>query len=208
MTSLSLRGLEKEFSKEVIVSEEEKTLILLSHIPFFGIYLSAKYGGKTEDGEKFGTWLLIALMIAISIDPSLVICIMLLVMAIFWLVYQSIGDGKTGKIHLLGDRLLSANDIHIIIKSLLHYVKDIFNHNSIPSYRKIHEEYKSMYENKKTEKCSPFLFIPLINIFFLIRLRKQQQLKYILIQGMLISLISIYSIVTGNMVLGMISILA
>jgi len=208
MTSLSLKNLEKEFSKEVTVSEEEKTLILLSHIPFFGIYLSAKYGGKTEDGEKFGTWLFIALMVAMTIDRSLVIFIMLLIVAIFWLVYQSIGDGKTGKIHLLGDRLLGGREVHLILKSLLRYIRDIFNHTSIPSFGKIYEDYKSLYENKKREKCSPFLFIPLINILFIIRLWKKTEFKFTLIQGILISIISIYAVITGGMMLGMLSIMA
>jgi hypothetical protein len=83
------------------VTEEEKTLVILSHIPFLGIYLSAKYGGKISVGEKFSNWLSIALLFAIIIDPSLTLFIIIVVLTIFWLVYQSIGTEKNSLVHLI-----------------------------------------------------------------------------------------------------------
>lgn len=56
LKELSISNFEKEFTTEESVTEDEKTPIILSHIPFLGIYLAAKYGGKLSQGEKFGTW--------------------------------------------------------------------------------------------------------------------------------------------------------
>ena len=96
-----MKSFEKEFSVELAVTEEEKTLVILSHIPFLGIYLSAKYGGKTSVGEKFSNWLAIILLFAIIIDTSLTLFIVIIIMTIFWLVYQSVGTGKDNVVHLL-----------------------------------------------------------------------------------------------------------
>jgi hypothetical protein len=74
-----LKGLEKGFTTEVAVSEDEKTSIILSHIPFLGTYLSAKYGGKLQQGEKFGIWLSIASILATFLDSSLTLLITIIV---------------------------------------------------------------------------------------------------------------------------------
>jgi hypothetical protein len=157
----------------VAVSEQEKTLIILSHIPFFGIYLSAKYGGKTQEGEKFGNWHIICLLIAINIDPSLTLFVVLIIGAIFWLVHQCIGNENTS-IHLLGTKLWVGNTIHRSIKNILHYIKEIFQHGKkIPSFN---TEQKEPYTDSKNqfEKSLPILYVPIINIVKILQIRNEQ----------------------------------
>ena len=199
LTSLSLKSFEKEFSNEVEVSQDEKTSIILSHIPFLGTYLATKYGGKLSQGEKFSNWLTILGAVSVILDPSLTLLVTIIVMVIFWLVYQSIGKGNTSTIHLIGDRLWGGRDIHIFTTSVITYLRETFQHeHQMPSWTQIFETTKNIYQERKAPGYSALLYLPIINAVMLYRLYRNQDLRFYFLQGLLIALCSLYAILVGD----------
>lgn len=178
LNTFSIKSLEKEFSTEITVSIEEKTPLILSHIPFLGIYLSAKYGGKLTEGEKFGNWLCILLTVSAILDPSMTLFVIIILLVIFWLVYQAIGTEKDTTVHLLGDKFWTGKQVHIYIQSTLKYIHALFKHEKdMPSFTKISEETANNYVHRAEENSSPMFYIPLINIPHLIRFRHEEATK-------------------------------
>lgn len=209
LKELSMSNFEKEFTTEEAVTEDEKTPIILSHIPFLGIYLAAKYGGKLSQGEKFGTWFCIIWIISVYIDPSLTLLITLTVLTIFWIVYQAVGTANNSTVHLLGNRLLGGRDIHIYIKSIFRYAREIFQHEQkVPSWNEIYEKTMSSYMESSPLERSAFLFVPLINLPLIFRLRKITEIQKYTLQWTLISIGFIYSLIIWSTTIGVLMCLA
>ena len=178
LNSFSIKSLEKEFSTEITVSIEEKSPLILSHIPFFGIYLSAKYGGKMAEGEKFGNWLCIALTLSIIVDPSMTLFVIMILLVTFWLVYQGIGTEKDTTVHLLGDKFWTGTQVHLYTQSTIRYISALFKHDkTMPSFTKISEEIKANPLNTVQENGSPIFYLPVLNIPHLIRFRQEEATK-------------------------------
>ncbi len=198
LNAFSIKSFEKEFSTEITVSVEEKTPLILSHIPFLGIYLSAKYGGKLTEWEKFGNWLFIALMVAIILDPSLTLFIIMIILSIFWLVYQGVWTEKDTTVHLLGDRLWNGEKVHIYTQSFIQYVYALFKHEkTMPSFSNIQEEIQKKYNRKTLENCSSIVYIPLLNIIYLFRFRKEKSTEIARVQWCILSVMAIYGLLFG-----------
>ena len=106
------------------------------------------------------------------------IFIIMILLVIFWLVYQGIGTEKDTTVHLLGDRLWTGTEIHVYTQSTIKYVSALFRHDkNMPSFSKIREEIKNNYIIQQEETGSQIFYIPLINIAHLIRLRKDEATK-------------------------------
>ena len=199
LNAFSIKSFEKEFSTEITVSIEEKTPLILSHIPFLGIYLSAKYGGKLVEWEKFGNWLFVALICAIMLDPSMTLFIIMIILVIFWLVCQWIGTEKDTTVHLLGDKLWGGEKAHIYTQSIVSYTIALFRHEkNMPSFSHIHEEAEKNYNKKIQEKCSPIVYVPIVNLVHLFRFRKEAWTENTRIQWLILSILALYGLLFGS----------
>lgn len=202
LNAFSIKSLEKEFSAEITVTVEEKTPLILSHIPFLWIYLTAKHGGKFAEGEKFGNWLFLFLMFAIWIDPSMTLFITTIILVIFWLVYQWVWTEKDTTVHLFGSRFWNGQKVHVYTKSIMRYIHDIFRYEkNMPSFSHIFEETKNNYSIRVQEKCSPFIYIPILNIVHIFRSRKDESIRISVLQWSIVTLMCLYWIIVGNFVI-------
>lgn len=142
------------------------------------------------------------------LDPSLTLVISMTILAIFWLVYQSVGTANNTTVHLVGNRLWGGRDVHIYTKSILQYIRDILKHEQkMPSWEKIHETIRDNYQEVRTQKYSPFLYLPIVNIVLLLRLRKNEELRAHLIQGVLLTILALYGLLGANISVLMLAIL-
>lgn len=199
LAEFSFKSLEKELTTEVAVSEDEKTPIILSHIPFLGTYLSAKYGGKLYQGEKFGIWLTISWILGALIDPSLTLLITIIVWAIFWIVYQAVGTANTSTVHLIGDRMLGGRDIHVYLRSITTYTGKMFqNGQKIPSWTEIYESTRNSYSGELKNNSSPLIYIPLVNIPFIIKERNKADIQIHVLQGSIITMGFVYALIAWS----------
>jgi len=208
LSEFTLKNFEKEFTDEVAVSEDEKTTIILSHIPFLGIYLAAKYGWKLTQGEKFGTWFCIAAALATFIDPSLTLLITMILAAMFWIVYQAVGTASTSTVHLIGNRLWGWRDAHIYIKSLVTYTRELFKQNQkMPSWHEIEEKTNSAYTEYKIP-VNPLIYVPILNIVFMRKVWQGTGTRIHAIQWLIITILFIYGIFWGGNAITVLSALA
>ncbi len=208
LSEFTLKHFEKEFTDEVAVSEDEKTSIILSHIPFLGIYLAAKYGWKLAQGEKFGTWFCIAAVIAALIDPSLTLLITMILAAMFWIVYQAVWSASTSTIHLIGNRLWGWRDAHIYIKSLSLYTRELFKQNQkMPSWVEIEEKTSNTYTEYRTG-VNPLMYIPILNVVLTRKVWKNTDTRMHAIQWITITVLFIYGIFWGGNAITVLSALA
>ncbi len=208
LSEFTLKNFEKEFTDEVTVSRDEKTSIILSHIPFLGIYLSAKYGWQLAQGEKFGTWFCIAAAIAAILDPSLTLLIMMILAAMFWIVYQAVWSASTSTVHLIGNKLWGWRDVHISIKTLILYTQELFRHNEkMPSWDEIEGKTSSTYAPYSTE-VSPLIYIPVINIVLVSKIWKNPTTRIHTLQWIIITILFLYGIFWGGNAITVLSTLA
>lgn len=199
LSEFTLKNFEKEFTDEVAVSKDEKSPIILSHIPFLGIYLAAKYDGKLSQGEKFGTWVCIVAIISTFIDPSLTLLIAIILMTMFWIVYQAVWTANTSTVHLIGNHLLGWREVQIYIRSCVDYVKEIFKRGQkIPSWVEIEEKNRNTSFECRKSGFSAFLYIPLINIPIIVKIWKNTDLKIHITQGILLTTLFVYGILWGG----------
>lgn len=209
LSEFTLKNFEKEFTDEVSVSKDEKTPIILSHIPFLGIYLAAKYGWKLTQGEKFGTWICIAGIVSTFIDSSLTLLIAIILWTMFWIVYQAVWTANTSTVHLLGNHLLGWREVQIYIRSCLIYAREIFKHGQkIPSWIEIEEKNRGTSFEYRKDGFSPFLYIPLINTPLIVKIWKNNELKIHMTQAILLSLLFLYGILWWGSAVTMLALLA
>lgn len=209
LSEFTLKNFEKEFTDEVAVEKDEKTSLILSHIPFLGIYLAAKYGGKLPQGEKFGTWLCIVAVVSTFIDPSLTFLIAIVLLSLFWIVYQAVGSANNSTIHLVGNHLIGGRMVHTYLQSLVEYAREVLqSKQKIPSWVEIQMENEGTYHEYKQTGFSPFLYIPLVNIPIIIQVRKNKEIQMQILQGLLITLLFIYALIIGSTALVVLILLA
>lgn len=104
--------------------------------------------------------------------------VIIILLVIFWLVYQAIGTEKDTTVHLLGDKFWTGKQVHTYIQSTLKYIHALFKHEKdMPSFTKIQEETANNYIHRAEENSSPMFYIPLINIPHLIRFRHEEATK-------------------------------
>jgi hypothetical protein len=89
--------------------------------------------------------------------------------------------------------------VHIFLRSALKYSKKLLNHdNSLPVWSDILLQEKESYQEQSDTVLSPTLSIPFINIVIISSLWKKHQLSQAALQGLFITLFTIFSIVTGS----------
>lgn len=209
LSEFTLKNFEKEFTEEVAVSKDEKSSIILSHIPFLGIYLSAKYGWKLPQWEKFGTWICIAAIVSTFIDPSLTLLIAIILITMFWIVYQAVWSANTSTVHLLGNHLWGWREVEIYVRSCMRYVREIFKQGQkIPSWKEIEEKNRDTSFEYKKNGFSPFLYIPLINIPIIIKVRKNNELKIHKVQAIIITTLFLYGVLWWGTAITVLTLLA
>lgn len=193
---------------EKSVTETEKNALLLAHVPFIGIYLSAKYRVLFIEWEKFGNWLILSLVMAVMIDPSLTLFVIILIAATMWLVYQAIWKTNTSHIALLWERLWCGRDVHVMLQTSYQYLASLFREEKkLPSWSLISEEDKKIYTPLYT-RLSPKVFIPFLNIVLFFKHRADVQEKKVLWQWMIISIVLIVGIILGSSILIFLSLFA
>lgn len=122
LESLSWSSL-KVIGTEINVEEAQRTPLILSHIPFFGTFLTHKYGDFLIPGEKFGNWAFIIASALIWVDPSLTLFIIWIAGTTFWIVYQSVLVSSGDNVHLVGTKLAGSAQVHIVLRSMFVYLK-------------------------------------------------------------------------------------
>ena len=108
--------------KTNVTEESEKFPLILSHIPFIGIYLAEKYGHSLVYGARWGTWATLVAVLLLWIDPSLFLLVIWIILCTLWIVYQSITVFSDNTLHLMGEKLPTLRDVQIRMKSVYHYV--------------------------------------------------------------------------------------
>ncbi len=99
----------------------------------------------------------------------------------------------------MGEKLPSANAVHIFLRSSLKYIKKLLNHdNTLPVWSTIFIQEKENYREPVDTILSPVLAVPFVNIFIIFSLWKKHQISYAALQGIIITLLSIFSVITGN----------
>ncbi|MBP6920964.1 hypothetical protein KBB89_00235 [Candidatus Gracilibacteria bacterium] len=209
LSEFTLKNFEKEFTDEISISKDEQTPIILSHIPFLGIYLAAKYGGKLSQGEKFGTWVWITGVVSVFIDPSLTLLIAIILSTMFWIVYQAVGSANTGTVNLLGNHLWSGRDVQISLQNCIDYAREIYKHEQkIPSWTEIEEKNRGKSFEYKKDGFSPFLYIPLVNIAIIIKIWKNNEYRVHMMQGVFITVLFLWGILSGTTAFTMLILIA
>ncbi len=191
------------------IGEKEKIPVIISHVPFLGLYLSDKYGGNLVPGARWWSWCFVIAALLVSLDSSFFLLVTWIILCTLWIVYQWVRVLSEDSIHLIGEKLPSANNVHIFLRSALKYSKRLLNHdNSLPVWSDILLQEKESYQEQSDTVLSPTLSIPFINIVIISSLWKKHQLSQAALQGLFITLFTIFSIVTGSTWSLMISLLA
>jgi hypothetical protein len=151
----------------------------------------------------------LAAILSTFIDPSLTLLIAIILVTMFWIVYQAVWSAKTSTVHLLGDYLIGGREVQIYIRSALHYAREIFKHGQkIPSWWEIEEKNRDTSFEYKKNGFSPFLYIPLINIPIIINVWKSNELKIHKVQAIIITVLFLYGIIWGGTAMTMLILLA
>ncbi len=192
---------ETTISEMGILSEREKIIIILSFIPFLGIWISSRFPQMmTKQGESISTWAL-GVILVISIwfhewyTTGLIVTLWYILFVVTLGVQLFVG-GKWIEMHIL--RLLpEIGELNMKITILYLYSIEIFKmiiwKQNTRSYRDLSEE---LLSQKESATPSAFLFspmligIPILNIvtipsFFMERFVLW---RHALLQGYLISI--------------------
>lgn len=188
--------------------EDEKTPLVLSHIPFLGTYLSYKYWDFLLAGEKFGNWVFIIAAILLWIDPSFTLFIAWLSLATFWIVYQGILNLSGDAITLIWDKLPSKARCHILLRSVLVYIKLLVGHSkTLPQWASIVDDQTQEYEKFALEENIKST-LPIINIPTIIHSFKTFPLTQNICDATVMNIVTIMILWSGNISLIMVLALA
>lgn len=180
------------------IGEKEKIPVIISHVPFLGIYLSDKYGGNLVPGARWWSWCFVLAALFISLDSSFFLLVSWIILCTLWVVYQWVRVLSEDSIHLIGEKLPSANTVHIFLRSSLKYGKKLLNHDStLPVWSDIFSQEKETYTEPTGTTLSPILSIPFINIVTIFSLWKKHKLGHAALQGIFITIFTILSVITG-----------
>lgn len=181
--------------------EKEKIPVILSHLPFLGIYLSGKYGGNLISGARWWSWCFVIAALLVSVDSSFFLLVIWIILSTLWVVYQGVLVLSEDSIHLIGEKLPSSHDVHIFLRSLFQYSKRLFNHdNVLPVWSQILQQERWKYQEISTTVFSPIISLPFINIFPLFSIWKKQEWNSVhALQATLITLFMLYFILSGTM---------
>lgn len=176
------------------VGDDQKTPLLASHIPFLGTYLSYKYGNFLNSGEKFGNWAFILAALLMWVDPSLTLVIGWVILATFWVVYQSVIVASGGDIQLVGAKLPGSGQCHIFLRSVLSYTKHLISHKeTLPHWATIQTEESQKYESRIFNDNRK-LAIPIINIPLVIRTLAKEPLSEDILSALLVNTLVIFAL--------------
>ncbi len=181
------------------IGEKEKIPVIISHIPFLGIYLSDKYNGNLIFGARWWSWCFIIAALFIWLDSSFFLLVTWIILCTLWIVYQSVRLLSENNIHLLGEKLPSADDVHIFLKSVFKYSRKLLNHDNIlPVWSDIFSQEKTNYTAPAEIVLSPLLSIPFINTIIIFSLWKKHQINNAALQGIFITLLIIFAMIAGS----------
>ncbi len=191
--TLKIQNIEKNMSSEVAVTTSEKIPLILTHIPFIGNYFSAKYDQENfTQAEKFGNWLTILLVISLFIDPSRILFAICIILAVGWLVYEAVSSSQKETMTLIGKKLLSWKEVHILLKTTLLYLSHLFKKdNVLKEWNDFYKKSSETYALPPKNPHSAFLSLPVINMIPVFTSYKDTQKTFILIQNILITAFAI-----------------
>lgn len=176
---------------KIVVNAHEKKLIIMSHVPFLGTYISAKYGWVTTSWEKFWNYFTLVFATVFFLSSSNIPSMILAWFGVFWIIYLSISWNEDGTVVLLGERLWWKEKIHNELLKIFSSLKDIFTSHasdlSHGTFRFIEAKISPTYY----EIGNTLFFIPLFNLYFIKKLSKTSTLKHSMAQGILITLFTI-----------------
>lgn len=185
----------KWIGNEVVIDEKQKVPLLLSHIPFLGLYLSEKYGNFLSGGTKFGNWSFVLASVFLWLDPSMTLFIVWLCFVTFWIVYQAVLVSSGDNIRLIGHRFPSSRDVHVILRSVWKYTQAMLKHgNILPDWRQMRQIEEENYEKNIMINTNMKLNFPIFNLVEILYLIKKWEVKQNEIQSIIISMVCIYAL--------------
>lgn len=185
----------KWIGNEVVVDEKQKIPLLLSHIAFFGLYLSEKYGDFLSGGTKFGNWSFVLASVFLWLDPSMTLFIVWLCLVTFWIVYQAVLISSGDNVRVIGHRFPSAREVHIFLRSIGKYTQAMLKHgNDLPDWKQIRQSEEANYEKNTLINTNMKLVFPVLNLVEIIYLSRKWEIKQNEMQAIIMSIICIYGL--------------